>query len=256
MKSLSMFLIFLKQSVNRKLCFCVLFTTLIMCGAIVGLMDSTTASVWYLLDKAIVGSGVVSLMICVIPIIPYAISLAEEYETGMMKYYTIRTGRTSYLTNKIIVSFVSGFMTMFLSQVLFVLIFVQFFPLFNTSRTYYAYDQLMQNGEVIKGFVMYMTHMSLSGALMAVIAVFVSTIIPNKFAAVSLPVVIYFTLSRIFHVGGNLPKFLMPAYLIESVVGMENPVMELTLKFITVIVLSASVIVFGNIGLKRRIANA
>lgn len=238
-----------------KLYFCVLGTMIIMSGAIIGLIDPL-ASVWYLLENAIIGSGVVSLLICVIPIIPYASSLAEEYETGMIKYYTIRTGTTAYLINKIIVSFISGFVTMFLSQLLFILIFVNFFPLFNTSHTDYAYEQLMLNGKVMKGLTMFMTHMSLSGALMAVIAVFVSTIVPNKFAAISVPVIIYFTFSRIFHFGTNVPKFLSPSYLIEGIVGIENPVTELMMKFFTIIILSALVVIFGNIELKRRIANA
>lgn len=250
-----MFFIFVKQSFNRKLCFCVLGTMIIMSGAIVGLI-SPTASVWYLLNKAIVGSGVVSLLICVVPIIPYASSLAEEYETNMIKYYTIRTGTAAYLINKMIVSFISGFVTMFLSQLLFLLIFVKFFPLFHTPHTYYAYEQLMLNGEVMKGLIMFMSHMSLSGALMAVIAVFVSTIVPNKFAAVSVPVIVYFTCSRIFNFGTNVPKFLLPSYLIEGVVGIENPVMELMIKFFTILILSVFAVVLGYIGLKRRIANA
>lgn len=255
MKSLNMFLIFLRQSFNRKLCFCVLFTTMIMSGAIVGLIDSN-ASAWYLLSMAINGSGAVSLLICVIPIMPYASSLAEEYEANMIRYYTIRTGTAAYLVNKMIVSFISGFVTMFLSQLLFLLIFVNFLPLFNIPTSDYAYEQLMANGKVIIGITMFMIHMSLSGALMAVIAVFVSTIVPNKFAAVSIPVIVYFTLSRIFQLGTNIPKFLIPAYLIEGVAGMENPIMELMLKFFTVVILSALAVVLGKIGLKRRIANA
>lgn len=254
MKSLKMFFVFLKQSMNLKLAFCVLTTTIIMSGAIIGLTDPSS-SVWYLLDKAVVGSGVVSLLICTIPIIPYGLSMAEEYETNMMRYYTIRTGTVSYLINKMIVSFISGFLTMFLSFLLFVVIFVQFFPLFSDTHTYYAYEQLMVNGEVMKGFTMFMTHMSLSGALMAAIAVFVVTIIPNKFAAISFPVIGYFTLSRIFHVGVNLPKFLLPAYLIESIVGMENPYTELMLKFLTVTVISVFMMIFGCIELRRRIAD-
>ncbi len=250
-----MFFIFLKQSFNLKLCFCVLGTTMILSGAIMKLMDPT-ASVWYLLDKAVSGSGVVSLLICVVPIIPYAATMAEEYETNMLRYYTVRTGTTTYFINKIIVSFISGFATMFLSQLLFVLIFVNFFPLFNHPSTYYAYEQLMVNGEVVKGLTMYMVHMSLSGALMAVMAVFVSTIVPNKSAAISVPVILYFTFSRIFQLGTNMPKFLIPAYLIEGVVGMENPVTELTMKFFAVIMISAFILIFGHIGLKRRIANA
>lgn len=255
MKARNMFFIFLKQSINQKLWLCVVVTTLIMSGAITGLLVPNT-SVWYLLDKSIVGSGVVSLLICVIPIIPYGLSVAEEYETGMMRYYTIRTGRTIYFVNKTIVSFVSGFMTMFLSQLLFIVIFMQFYPLFQTPHTYYPYEQLIVNGEVLKGFVMFMTHMALSGAFMSVIAVFVSTVIPNKFAAISVPVIVYFTSSRIFDIGSNLPKFLIPSYLIESVVGMEDPNKELMLKFCTVIVLSVLLMIIGNIILKRRIADA
>lgn len=254
MKWHNLFFTFLKQSINLKLGACVLTTTIIMSGVIIGLIDPGS-SVWYLLDKAMVGSGVVSLLICTIPIIPYGLSLSEEYETNMMRYYTIRTGTVRYFINKITVSFISGFLTMFLSQLLFVLIFIPFFPLFNKMHTYYAYEQLMQNGKVIKGLTMFMTHMSLSGALMAAAAVFVSTIIPNKFAAISVPVIVYFTLSRIFNLGINLPKFLLPSYLIEGIVGIENPNTELMLKFIPVMVILVLLMLFGSVELKRRIAN-
>lgn len=250
-----MFFSFLKQSINRKLWFCVLVTVVIMSGAVAGLFGPT-ASVWYLLDKAMIGSGVVSLLICVIPILPYGGSAAEEFETGILRYYTIRTGRTVYFANKVLVSFISGFLTMFLAQAAFILIFLPFYPLFGHGHTYYAYEGLMKNGEVLRGVLMFMAHMSLSGALMAAAAVFVSTVIPNKFAAISVPVIVYFTCSRIIPVGSGVPEFLNPAFIVEGIVGMKDPNTELLVKFCTVVILSALFAILGNLLLKRRIAHA
>ena len=255
MKGLHLFCTFLKHSLNKKLCFCVLLTTLIMSGTVSGLMNEDS-SVWYLLDKSLVGSGVVSLLICVVPILPFAASLAEEFETNSIRSFTIRTGTGMYLLNKIIVSFLNGFIVMLLSQLLFILIFINFFPVFTQPHTYYAYEQLMMDGKVFQGMALFTIHMSLSGSLMAVMAVFVSTIIPNRFAAISVPVILYFTLSRIFPATANIPKFMIPSYLVECPVGMKDPMMEIMCKWMVVSVLAILAFVFGYIALRRRISNA
>ncbi len=253
----NMFFIFLRQSVNWKLWLCGVITTLIMSSTIVGLFAPST-SVWYLLSMAMGGSGAVNLVICILPILPYGGSMAEEYETGIMRYYTIRTGRTIYFVNKIIVSFISGFLTMFLAQLLFIVIFMQFYPLFGSASAVepYGYELMMVNGEVGKAFLVFMVHLSLSGAFMAVIAVFTSAVIPNQFAAISVPVIVYFTFTRIIVADANLPKYLKPSNLIANAMEVENPYTELLVKFCTILVFSAILVILGNPVLKRRIADA
>lgn len=68
----------------------------------------------------------------------------------------------------------------------------------------------MEEGNVLLGFLLYASHHGFSGAITAVCAMWFSTLLPNRFAAATAPLVIYFTLLRIRNWG--FPSLIDPVY--------------------------------------------
>ena len=199
------------KSVLFRILLCSLGTVIILSGIVFPWMSMTTVSVAYLLDLSLRGSGSVSIVLCVLPVLAFSTQLADEWNSKVSRDWLMRAGVSRYVIAKIIVSAISGFFVIFLGLLLFIGIHSINMPLFQYNHTDHAYARLMEEGKLFLGFACYVSNYSLSGLLTAVCGTFVSAFIPNRFVSVSAPLVLYFSLMRITE-RLLLPQFLIPEF--------------------------------------------
>ena len=246
----------LRQALSWRLVVCGVGVTLVMTGAISGLIvDSSEPSVWYMLNKSILGSGAFSTAICILPALTYSVTLPMEWKASATPYWIVRTGISPYAISKMIVSAVAGLLTLAVGMLLFVGIFSIRYPIYISSCTDTAYDALLAEGKIAAGLAGYILNYSLSGALAAACGTFVATFIPDPFVAASSPLLVYFTLTRLTS-GKNLPGILNPLFWMEGIVATSSTGQAILEKFIVIAILCTGMSLAAIWQMKRRVRNA
>lgn len=232
--------------------FSILGITAMMFAAIVG-MISENSSIWYLMGLSIGGSGITSMTFCVLPVFAFGLSYAIENETHAERYWIVRAGTGTYAWSKMITSAISGFLTVFLGISLFAVILLPIWPFYNQPCTDYTYELLMRDGKVLLGFLLYASHHSLSGAVMAVCAMWCSTLLPNRFVTTVAPMTLYFTILRFRN--NNFPSLLDPIYWNSGIYDTETAGKTILIKIITSMILCMIMGIFIKINIDRRLLN-
>lgn len=175
-------------------------------------MGDRNDTVFYLLTM-LVGSGMEGLGLLILPVFAFGLSYASEYREGADRLLIARVGCSRYITSKIIMCAVSGFATVFMGMVIFIILAGITHPLYRLgeSHTYFQYAELIAEGMVLKGYLLYMLHMGLAGAVASVCALWLSALKPNVFFAATAPFLLYFTIARITS-GMQLPGWIDPLY--------------------------------------------
>ena len=161
----------------------------------VGNWGGSETCVWNKMCLATMG-GTGYLFWLILPAIPYAISLAEDWKSHAVPYWAVRTGIDRYVSFKLIASAVSGFLTIFIGYWLYALIDGLFHPwyLYSPMDSFKFYAE---NGQVWLTFMTYIIYRSFSGALVAVLGFTVSTFIPNPYIAAASPLAIFMVIRRL-----------------------------------------------------------
>lgn len=175
------------------------------------------------------GSESRMLMVGILPLFPFAITFAIEWEQRATQFWMIRTGIRNYSSSKVFVSALSGFLTTALGVSIFVLMALIRFPLFTHVSTGDAYSVLLEAGKPVQYLCYYIVHISLSSALFAVAAVWISAYIPNRYAAVAGPLVLYFVAHR-FTTTLDIPQYLKVITIVEGGYDAGTPQKTLLLK--------------------------
>lgn len=228
--------------------------TLLMVVALGNVMPNETNSVWYLMESAIQGSGMTSTILCLLPVFAFGISYAAEYEQKAERYWLVRTGTTEYVISKVIVSAIGGFWTVFGGLGIFILVFSMKYPLFTILHSSFLYEMIASEGRILEGYLMYMIHHGLSGAIMAACAVWFSTIVPNRFCAAVAPMLLYFSLLRVTG-RMKLPGYVDPAYWNSGIYYADTVGGTIFIKIITTLILCSVFCVLAKRNLDRRLLN-
>lgn len=227
---------------------------LMMFSAVPGLLKNAS-SIWYLMDLSLGGSGMASMILCILPVFAFGISFAKEWEEKAVNFWIIRTGVVRYTISKIIVSFISGFLTIAMGMAIFIFVLRPWFPLFLDLSADYSYEALMEQGHVFFGILLYVMHFGLSGALTAVCAMWLSTYLPNRFVATVSPVVLDFTVPRITG-RMELPPYLNPVFWVEAIYSVPSPAATFLIKLVTILILCCLICIATILQMKRRIGHA
>src|SRR5690625_3678992 len=89
------------------------------------------------------------------------------------------------------------------------------FPLFVFNNTGDPYSYLLNDGKPMIYLIYNIFHYSLSSALFAVTALWVSTYIPNRYIALASPLALYFVIFR-FMTGLDIPQYLKINNIVEG----------------------------------------
>ena len=201
--------------------------------------------VLYLLDLGLMGSGSFIMVLCVFPIIPFATTFASEWEEHATGFWIVRSGTRNYAVIKFLVSILSGMLTTGVGLALFVIIMSIWHPLFIASTTGNVYEVYLQADKPEKYLLFYITHMSLSSAIFAAVAVWMSAWIPNIYTTAAAPIVLYFFFLRISTMP-IWPKSFNLAAIIQGVSGKGSP-LEVLLTKLGIVTFLCILIGYGTV---------
>ncbi|MCM8900176.1 hypothetical protein KVG29_02920 [Caldicoprobacter algeriensis] len=200
------------------------------------------------------GTASLFLIAGILPLFPFATTFATEWQERAVRFWIVRTGIRSYSVSKVLVSAISGFLTAAVGMLVFVFALRTRLPLFVESTTGDPYEPLLLAGKPVQYLCYYITNYSLSAVLFAVAAMWVSTFIPNKFTAVTAPLVLYFVAHRAT-TGRGIPQYLRIVVLIEGMYPTGSPHTSLLLNLGIVLILCL-MMGYGTVGqIRRRIQN-
>ena len=150
------------------------------------------------------GTGMGYLTALILPAVVFSDSLASEWENQAVKYWVIRSGIRKYALSKMTAAGAAGFACLFLAFGIMILIGGLFGPWYTAGLGgSVPYAKLLEQGQIFQGYLMILLDKGLSGAVTAVLGMAASTYITNSFCAVSAPLVIVLTASRLaefFHI--------------------------------------------------------
>lgn len=197
------------------------------------------------------GSGDLVLIMGVLPLLPFAMSFAMEWEERSAGFWMIRTGIRDYAISKVIVSAATGTLVTFAGVMLYVSLLLIKLPLYNAIDLQgNPYAPLLEAGMPVSYLLAYTFHMSLSSALFATAALWISTYIPNPFTTLAAPIVLYFFLVRLTITWG-VPEFLNLTKIVEGPYHAGSPALSLLVKFGTVLLLCL-MMGYGTVAQVRR----
>lgn len=214
---------------------------------------SPESDVLYILGVSILGGGgVLFIIVGVLPLFSYATSFADEWEQRATSFWIIRAGVNRYTIAKLLVVGLSVFLVTALGILIFVLFLLIKQPFFTSSSTGGAYEVLLLTERPILYLLFFTIHISLSSVLLAVISLWVSSYIPNKFVAIAAPLVIYFVIHR-FTTQLDIPEYLKAVVIVEGFYNAGTPATSLLFKFGTVTILCMVLGIATVLQMHRRI---
>lgn len=242
---------FMRMFLSKYMLFSVLGVTAMMFAGIAGWLK-LDFSIWELMRNAIQGSGNEDLMLCVLPVIPFALSYAREKEENAVRYWVIRCGINRYACSRLIIGGIGGFLTVFLGILLFVVILLPQIPVYEYPM-WAEYEILMQEGHFVAGIILFAAHHGISGMISAMCAIWFSTLLPNPFASAAAPLVLYVTLCRFVSRVHFNPEYLDPVWWISGIYDADTPAQTILIKLVTAFTICLILGMFAKINMGRRL---
>jgi len=180
--------------------------------------DNIGQSVIYIVNLLLFGSFVQLLLVC--GAIPYATAYLSDCENGYIKSLVIRSDLRSYLRSKVIITAISGFLTVFLGKLIFAMTMLSFFPVISPSRTEISQDFVLDVLAVTHPYAYLFVNAAtyaLGTAAFAVLALLISSLTHNIFVTIMSPMVMYFLFTSITQIL-HLPADFSIIFLIEGYV--------------------------------------
>ena len=193
---------------------------------------------WFLVDggenaisgwSVLRGMGSFIMTLAIFPLLPFSLSYADERNERVLPFWIVRIGIKSYMCEKFIVSVLSGMLAYMGGMLLYLLFACLQFPFHvGGSSAVDAYSEWLEQGKPFLYFFISVFHYSFSAAIFCGLAVCLSVYIPNRFAVIMLPILIYLLLVRIGEF--NYFSWLRPGSLIESITDAGTPLLSLLVK--------------------------
>lgn len=129
--------------------------------------------------------------------LPHATSFCTDWRSQFIKPYVARTSLPHYQHAKIVSCAASGFFVVLLGQSFFIGILSVFLPItlpefLSAADANPVFMPLLAQGHTVVYFAALLITRSLCGAVFSVLALFVSTILPNLFVVVATPMLLYY----------------------------------------------------------------
>ena len=176
------------------------------------------------------------ITICVLPILPYGQSFAEEWEERAIRYSILRSGVKHYLCVKILACALTGFLVLLLSRILSALLLLMSRPFFsNIVYTDDPFSTYLYTGHPISYFLFAGIYRALSGAFFSVLGLFISVFYKDALNTISMPMVFYLFSLRFIPLFGT-DFHLLWLSLADGIYPMRTPFLTLLLKLIWVCV--------------------
>lgn len=189
------------------------------------------------IDSIFSGTSSYSLILIILPSIPYSYCYIAEHNSNSSKYWISRCGVREYASSKFISAVLSGMFVFILSMVFIVFISLHYKPLWieltpeELAESYSDYEKMMmQYRAPVLRLVLTILHMALSAALSAGIAFCISAIVPNLFIAIMLPTLLDFAYLRLHNLL-PIPLWMDEHALYQSIYSMGSASATFFTKF-------------------------
>lgn len=243
-----------RQMLSWQLALCGFLAALMMELSVAGIIadhisgKAAYTSVWYLINS----TGTNLLTLFVLPTLPFAMSLAQDWEARATPYWAAREGIARYTMSKLLASAMAGFLTVGLGLALFVLANGTYLPWFHPC-TSVDYEALFEAGHIFLGWLCYILHMALSGAMIGALGMFMSIFVPNQFVAISAPLAIHLTVLRVMPTNLISPVSVWyPINWVEGIHYTASPGLTLLGKFLLTAGFCVLMCAAGCVWMKRR----
>ncbi|WP_017473425.1 hypothetical protein [Amphibacillus jilinensis] len=244
----------LRSILSARLLLCSILISLIVIATISSFLSSTYGSI-DLLGMGLTGAhGNLMLVLGTLPLIPFTLSFASEWQERAVFPWVMRTGVTLYTLSKFLFSAISAFLTTVVGLVLVVVLLTLWFPLNQGVYIEDAYSVYVENNELIRYLVIYISHVALSSSIFAMIAFFVSTVIPQPIVVLASPAVFYFVWHRITSTL-SIPGYLRALYIFESIYDAGSPLRTFGLKLMIALIIALPLSYLSVYCVKRRVAH-
>ena len=174
-----------------------------------GSIDSVLTGFFWAIDA----NGSYMVLLCLLPIFPYALVYVREWNERATPFWMIRTGVRPYMVAKLIVTAVSAFLAVFLGILLYACTQRLFLPWGSVGQGGIHYD----GDSVAICLLLTASYKGVSAMLVAVCALWVSLYISNVYAALIGPSILYWLALRLDTF--SLPPILSPTYWIQAYGG-------------------------------------
>ena len=205
--------------------------TLILFLTVAGVIAKHRArNVVYLLGMS-GSSGSMVLILGLLPLFPFAVTYASEWEERAEGFWIIRAGTRSYAAGKAIAAAISAVLVTACGMALFVVIARLRLPLITRPVSVGdEYSVFLNEGHPVWYLIAYIADISLSSALFAEAALWISTYIPNRFVAVAAPLTLYYLIDSMTY-ALPIPQYLKPgSYMGRSMLHAGSPEAALLIK--------------------------
>ena len=239
---------------SRTFLLCVGLFAAIMFASTYGMMQDQTSSIWACLENMFYGSGMVGILLCLLPVLPFGTSYAAEWEDNAVRTIVVRSGATVYPVSKLANAFFSGFLMVFCGTAAFALLVSPFLPLHIQMVASDPYNLFACNGHPAAGLVLWTVHHSCTGGMMAICGVWMSTIMPNRYFGAVMPHVCVFLSSRLAE-GLRLPDWMTPAYWVGMIYSAGDIWLTLLVKVLTTVIVCTVMGIFTVLNVRRRLGH-
>ncbi|MDD6175686.1 MAG: hypothetical protein PUC59_08025 [Firmicutes bacterium] len=202
------------------------------------------------------GGGVDMIIYMILPVLPFALSYAADVYSGAVPFWSVRCGIRRYVRGVWVTASLTGFCTVFFGILLFDAV------LFTTMTV----PELMEDQNLFGNFLKFGTpvpyllvdsfYKGLSGAMTACIAVWFSSMVPDRLATIASPVVLDFLYIRVI----TIPGFFYDRFRLIKGINIEgggelNWLWTILAKLATALVLCTVLGLLAEYNAKRRQKN-
>ena len=147
------------------------------------------------------GSGGVEMVIyMILPVLPFALSYAEDVYSGAVPFWSVRCGIRRYVRGVWVTAAVTGFLTVFLGLMLFDTVIFTTMTVPELREGQNLFENFLKFGTPVPYLLVDSFYKALSGAMTACIAVWFSSMVPDRLATIVSPVILDFLYIRIISV--------------------------------------------------------
>lgn len=214
------------------------------------------------LRRGMQGNGMETVLRQILPLIPFGMSFANEWNENAYRFYVSRVGPERYILSKIIITCVSGFLVLSLGAALAIPVLRVLFPEYPIVDIGYPNFTLtlFQEGKVVLAYTAWIVNYALTTCFSSICAVWLSTYIPNPLAVLASPTLIYFTIIRIgtiYKIPGLFDKYIFfnPIYWMNATYNTQLARVEIGYHLGNVLIIFVILSFFAVRKTKRRVLN-
>lgn len=238
------------------------FFAAVMLSAFVGILDILTLDHFFDYDMTQLyrikcdGWGMMFMLSLAAGTMPGILGLYEDRENNIAYMLIARNGEFRYALRKTLVCAMAAFCTSIFGDVIFSIVTFSISGEFISDKCieYYAEDSvLLGKGHFVLYYLIWMAMQGLRVAFYALLSQGIAVFMKNKFAILSLPVVLYYVVINFTYYVIEVPKYLDPYVIYRNfMIFMGNEPLSFLYAFVYTIIVCFAIVLMIYYDVRRR----